>query len=306
MPDSLLTIADFIRYAFTRLNKESVYFGHGTDNSWDESINLVLQSLELPRDFPQNLWSCRLSNGERELLIDNINARILKRLPLAYITHQAWFCDYRFYVDERVLIPRSPIGELIRKQFSPWLLNENLVDDESGIILDLCTGSGCIGIACALEFENAEVDLLDISSSALEVAQQNIEAYELGSRVRTIQSDVFSALGADYLGRYDLIVSNPPYVDAEDYRTMPEEYAKEPALGLVAGDDGLDIVRRILREAPKYLKEDGLLVVEVGNSWHALEQAYPDFPFTWIEFEFGGHGVFVLHAEELKVLSDQV
>ena len=303
MPESLTSIADFIRFTYSRLNREPVYFGHGTDNGWDESVSLVLQSLDLPWDFASDLWSCRLTSDEREKLLSVIDARIVDRIPLPYLTHQAWFCEHRFYVDERVLIPRSPIAELILDRFSPWLSNERLVNDREANILDLCTGSGCIGIACALEFENAEVDLLDISAPALDVANMNIQNYGLQDRVNTIESDVFSALGSDQEKRYDLIVTNPPYVDENDFKQMPEEFSKEPKLGLVSGKDGLDFVHQLLSEASRYLKDDGLLVVEVGNSWEALEQAYPEHPFTWIEFEFGGHGVFVMQASELALLS---
>ena len=305
VPDALSTIADFIRFTYSRLNREPVFFGHGTDNSWDEAISLVLQVLDLPWDFSNELWSCHLTREERSKLLEVIDKRIVNRIPLAYLTHQAWFCDHRFYVDERVLIPRSPIAELIQNRFTPWVTSESLIDDQAANILDLCTGSGCIGIACALEFENAQVDLLDISKPALEVANKNIEYYELEGRVRTIESDVFSGLGAQHAKCYDLIVSNPPYVDANDYKSMPEEFSKEPVLGLVSGNDGLDLVRRILSEATQYLKDDGLLVVEVGNSWEALEQAYPEFPFTWLDFEFGGHGVFVVSAQELKALASK-
>jgi len=303
VPESLTSIADFIRFTYSRLNREPVYFGHGTDNGWDESVSLVLQSLDLPWDFASDLWSCRLTSDEREKLLSVIDARIVDRIPLPYLTHQAWFCEHRFYVDERVLIPRSPIAELILDRFSPWLSNERLVNDREANILDLCTGSGCIGIACALEFENAEVDLLDISAPALDVANMNIQNYGLQDRVNTIESDVFSALGSDQEKRYDLIVTNPPYVDENDFKQMPEEFSKEPKLGLVSGKDGLDFVHQLLSEASRYLKDDGLLVVEVGNSWEALEQAYPEHPFTWIEFEFGGHGVFVMQASELALLS---
>ena len=303
MPDSLATIADFIRFTYSRLNHEPVYFGHGTDNSWDEAVSLVLQSLNLPWDFASDLWSCSLTSDERNKLLGVIDARIIDRIPLPYLTHQAWFCEHRFYVDERVLIPRSPIAELILDRFSPWLSNENLMSDGAANILDLCTGSGCIGIACALEFENAEVDLLDISAPALDVANINVQNYGLEGRVHTIESDIFSALGSAQEKRYDLIVSNPPYVDEKDFKEMPEEFSKEPKLGLVSGNDGLDFVRQLLAEASRYLKDDGLLVVEVGNSWEALEQAYPEHPFTWIEFEFGGHGVFVMQASELALLT---
>lgn len=297
---NLQTIADFIRYTFSSLNREQVYCGHGTDNNWDEAVSLVLQLLDLPWDFSTELWSCRLADEEKALILDAIKRRTKGREPLAYITKQAWFCGLRFNVDERVLIPRSPIAELIGHHMEPWLLNE------PERVLDLCTGSGCIGIAAALEFEEAQVDLFDISVDALAVAKSNIELYELNDRVQAFSSDLFSALSdpsqfsdGEHV-RYDLILSNPPYVDQNDFDSMPEEYSAEPVLGLVAGPDGLDIVRRILTESAKHLSDDGLMIVEVGNSWEALEEAYPDFPFTWVEFEQGGHGVFVIRAQELR------
>ena len=297
---NLQTIADFIRYTFSSLNREGVYCGHGTDNNWDEAVSLVLQVLELPWDFSNQMWSCRLENEETARVLAAIQRRTVDREPLAYITKQAWFCGLRFNVDERVLVPRSPIAELIEHHLEPWIL------EEPERVLDLCTGSGCIGIAAAIEFEDAQVDLFDISIDALDVAKSNIELYELGDRVQAFSSDVFSALDdpsqfsdGEHV-RYDLILSNPPYVDKHDYDSMPKEYSSEPVLGLVAGPDGLDIVRRILAEGAKYLSEDGVMVVEVGNSWEALEEAYPDFPFTWIEFEYGGHGVFVIRAQELR------
>lgn len=299
MPDSLSTITDFVRFAYSRFNQETVYFGHGTDNSWDEAVSLVLQGLHLPWDFSNDLWSSKLTCDERKKLLTMIDARIVNRIPLPYLTNQAWFCEHRFFVDERVLIPRSPIAELILDRFTPWLTNKNLLNEQDSNILDLCAGSGCIGIACALEFENATVDLLDISAPALEVANINIKNHQLEHRVQTIESDVFSGLSAKHERCYDLIVSNPPYVDANDFKEMPEEFSKEPELGLVSGEDGLNFVRKLLSQASKFLKADGLLVVEVGNSWEALEKAYPELPFTWIEFEFGGHGVFVMQASEL-------
>ncbi len=294
MPSSLLTIADFIRYAFTRMNQASVYFGHGSDNSWDESVQLVLQSLSLPWDFDAQLWSCRLTAEERQQLLRNISLRVDERQPLAYITQQAWFCGHAFFVDSRVLVPRSPIAELIEADFAPWLVSP------PRRIIDLCTGSGCIGIACALQFESSEVDLVDISPEALEVAAINVENYGLQDRCAVIESDVFSAYEGYTGPLYDLIVTNPPYVDEDDLASMPEEYSKEPALGLAAGSDGLDIIRRILRECGPLLADDGVLIAEVGNSWVALEAAYPDVPFVWIDFERGGHGVFVLPAAEIK------
>ena len=297
MPEKLLTIADFIRYGYSQMNREQVYFGHGTDNSWDESVNLVLQCLDLPWDFSKEMWHCNLTSQECQRILVALDKRINQRIPLPYITQQAWFCGYRFYVDERVLVPRSPIAELIENNFAPWA---DFEQQPPATILDLCTGSGCIGIACALQYEEAVVDLLDISADALAVAQRNVDDYALADCVSMIQSDGFTSLGADYQGKYQLIVSNPPYVDESDFQSMPEEFKSEPVLGLVSGKDGLELVRKILAQAANYLTDDGLLVVEVGNSWVTLEEAYPDFPFTWIDFEFGGHGVFVIRAEELK------
>lgn len=272
-----------------------MYCGHGTDNNWDESIQLVLQTLHLPWDFDRELWTCRVTEEEKARLVEHIKLRIESRMPLPYITNQAWFCGLPFYVDERVLVPRSPIAELIQQRFSPWWPAET----EPSSILDLCTGSGCIGLACAFEFESAQVDLVDISADAIEVAEHNISSLGVDDRVCAITSDLFESLNG-VEGGYDIIVSNPPYVDFDDFTSMPEEYQKEPEIGLVAGSDGLDIVRVILNKAGHYLSDNGILVVEVGNSWVALEDAYPDFPFTWVEFEFGGHGVFVVTAEELK------
>lgn len=233
----------------------------------------------------------RLTTSERARVVANIQRRIEERIPAAYITGQAWFAGLPYAVDERVLVPRSPIAELIEKRFAPWLTEEPLQ------ILDLCTGSGCIGIACAYAFPDAEVQLSDISFDALAVAEENIHQHGMADRVFAMQSDLFENL----LGqRFDLIVSNPPYVDAEDMASLPDEFHAEPELGLASGDDGLDFTRRLLREAQDYLTDEGLLVVEVGNSWPALEAAYPDLPFVWVEFERGGHGVFVLTAQDLR------
>jgi len=234
VPTELHTIADFIRFGFSRMNSEQVYFGHGTDNAWDEAVALVLQSLNLPWDFSKELWSCALTVQEKNLILERLEARVTGRKPLGYLTGKAYFCGLEFYVDERVLVPRSPLGQLIENGFSPWLLSEPFT------IMDLCTGSGCIGIATALAFENAQVDLLDISKDALAVAQKNVERYELSDRVRVIESDCFSALESGDMPKYDLILSNPPYVDEEDVASMPEEFHQEPMLGLASGHDGLD------------------------------------------------------------------
>tara|TARA_R100001129_G_scaffold8062_1_gene5856 strand:+ start:1081 stop:1965 length:885 start_codon:yes stop_codon:yes gene_type:complete len=288
--DDLHTVRDYLRYVSSRFADSPLYFGHGTDNVWDESVQLVMRSLHLPLENNTLFLDARLTREERALILDRMQRRIDDRVPLAYLLGEAWFMGLPFHVDERVLVPRSPLGELIQGGLQPWLGNKPV-----GRILDLCTGSGCIGIAAASVFEDAEVDLADISIDALDVAAVNIDYHEVGDRVSTVRSDVFDGLE----GRYDVILSNPPYVDADDIADMPAEYGHEPELGLAAGGDGLDIAHRILARAADYLNPGGLLIVEVGNSWVALQEAYPDMPFTWLEFENGGDGVFLLTAEDL-------
>jgi ribosomal protein L3 glutamine methyltransferase len=288
--DELLTLRDFIRWGASEFNAAKLYFGHGTDNAWDEAEQLVLHTIHLQPPLGDEWLSARLTLAERQAIMVNLQRRIDERIPAAYITGQAWFAGMPFVVDERVLVPRSPIGELIQKQFEPWLRK----DPQQ--ILDLCTGSGCIGIACAYAFPDAEVQLSDISYDALEVAEENIHQHGLHDRVFAMQSDLFANLAGQ---KFDLIVSNPPYVDEDDLATMPEEYHAEPAIGLGSGVDGLDFTRRLLQQAAEYLTDEGVLIVEVGNSWPALAAAYPELPFTWIEFERGGHGVFMLTAENL-------
>jgi ribosomal protein L3 glutamine methyltransferase len=288
--DDLHTVRDYLRYVSSRFADSPLYFGHGTDNVWDESVQLVMRSLHLPLENNTLFLDARLTREERALILDRMQRRIDDRVPLAYLLGEAWFMGLPFHVDERVLVPRSPLGELIQGGLQPWLGNKPV-----GRILDLCTGSGCIGIAAASVFEEAEVDLADISADALDVAAVNIDYHEVGDRVSTIRSDVFDGLE----GRYDVILSNPPYVDADDIADMPAEYGHEPELGLAAGGDGLEIAHRILARAADYLNPGGLLIVEVGNSWVALQEAYPDMPFTWLEFENGGDGVFLLTAEDL-------
>lgn len=288
--DDLHTVRDYLRYVSSRFADSPLYFGHGTDNVWDESVQLVMRSLHLPLENNTLFLDARLTREERALILDRMQRRIDDRIPLAYLLGEAWFMGLPFHVDDRVLVPRSPLAELIQGGLQPWLGNKP-VDR----ILDLCTGSGCIGIAAASVFEDAEVDLADISTDALDVAAVNIDYHEVGDRVSAVQSDVFDGLE----GRYDVILSNPPYVDADDIADMPAEYGHEPELGLAAGGDGLDIAHRILARASDYLNPGGLLIVEVGNSWVALQEAYPDIPFTWLEFENGGDGVFLLTAEDL-------
>lgn len=289
--EELVSIRDFFRWGASEFLAAKLFYGHGTDNPWDEAEQLVLHAIHLQPPLSDEWLDARLTRVERERVVANIQRRIEERIPAAYITGQAWFAGKPFVVDERVLVPRSPIAELIEKQFSPWL------QKAPRQILDLCTGSGCIGIACAYAFPDAEVQLSDISFEALAVAEENVQLHGLWDRVFAMQSDGFANLQGQ---RFDLIVSNPPYVDAEDMASLPQEYHAEPELGLASGEDGLDFTRRLLAEAPDHLTDDGLLVVEVGNSWPALEAAYPELPFTWVEFARGGHGVFVLSAEELR------
>lgn len=289
--DDLQTVRDYLRFASSRFAASSLFFGHGTDNVWDEAVQLVMRSLHLPLENNTLFLDARLTREERTLIVDRINRRVNERVPLAYLLGEAWFMGMPFNVDERVLVPRSPIGELLENGLQPWL-----GDTPVTRVLDLCTGSGCIGIGAAMVFDEAEVDLSDISEDALAVAESNIELHGVGDRVRTVKSDVFSSV----TGKYDIILSNPPYVDAQDLASMPEEYRHEPELGLAAGQDGLDIAHRILAGAADHLTENGLLIVEVGNSWVALDEAYPELPFTWLEFENGGDGVFLLRAEDLR------
>ncbi|MCY1277682.1 50S ribosomal protein L3 glutamine methyltransferase [compost metagenome] len=287
----LRTLRDHIRWAVSRFHGEGLFFGHGTDNAWDEARQLVLGALHLPWEIADSYLDCRLEDDERAHLQELLRRRIEERVPTAYLLGEAVFCGLPFVVDERVLIPRSPLAELIGQRFEPWL------PQEPARILDLCTGSGCIGIACAYAFPQAEVALADLSFDALEVAWQNIERHDLEDRVYTVQGDGFAGLPGQ---RFDLIVSNPPYVDAEDFADMPAEYHHEPELGLACGDDGLDLVRRMLAEAADHLTEKGILIVEVGNSQVHVEALYPEVDFTWLEFEHGGHGVFLLAAAQCR------
>lgn len=293
--NQLHTIQDFIRWAASMFNRADIYYGHGCDNAIDEAKQLVLPSLDLPLTIPSEFYAANLTLEEKNLIIENVLARTQQHIPTPYLTNRAWFCGHQFYVDERVLIPRSPIGELIQQHL------DGIIDFEPRNILDLCTGSGCIGIACAYEYPDAEVDVADISADALEVAQTNIEAHQLSHRVLPILSDLFNDL-PDV--QYDVIITNPPYVDEEDMDDLPLEFKTEPELALAAGNDGLDIVKRILKEAADHLSKFGVLICEVGNSSVALQQQYPQVPFKWIEFKQGGDGVFMLTKKQLIELSD--
>ncbi|HBI22442.1 MAG TPA: 50S ribosomal protein L3 N(5)-glutamine methyltransferase [Legionella sp.] len=286
------SILDFLRFGLTRAYAEPLHYGHGTDNAWDDIFVLVLGSLSLPHDVDPMFLNAQLTPDEKTILAGQLERRIVHRVPVPYLTHEAYFCEMSFYVDERVLIPRSPIAELIHQQFSPWTLEPDV-----SRILDLCTGGGCIAIACCHAFPMAQVDAVDISQEALAVAEINRQQHGVQEQLTLIESDCFDAVPAV---KYDIIVSNPPYVGRNEMQTLPDEYRHEPTLALETGQNGLEIVERILRSAGQYLTPQGILVVEVGNSEDALVDAYPHVPFTWLEFEHGGHGVFLLTAEQVN------
>lgn len=288
--DELHTVRDFIRWGASRFNEAGLCFGHGTDNAVDEALELVLYSLHLAPGLPGELMHARLTRDERRAAVALIRRRVRERLPAAYLTRRAWFAGFEFYVDERVLVPRSPIAELIEGGFQPWLRAD------VHRILDIGTGSACIAVACAYAFPEAEVDAVDVSEDALAVARINIERHELDGRVHALRSDLFAALAGR---RYELIVSNPPYVSRAEMEALPEEYRREPALGLAAGEDGLDIVVRLLAEAADHLTADGVLIVEVGDSEQALIRRFPEVPFLWLDFAKGGGGVFLLENSVL-------
>ncbi|MDD2884308.1 MAG: 50S ribosomal protein L3 N(5)-glutamine methyltransferase [Dechloromonas sp.] len=288
----LITVRDFIRYAVSRFSAARLFFGHGSDNAWDEAVYLTLHTLHLPLDRLEPFLDARLLPEERVTLLDLYNRRCQDRLPAAYLTHEAWLGEHRFYVDDRVIVPRSFIAELLDEQLAPW------IDDPWAInnALDLCTGSGCLAIKLAINFPNSQVDAVDLSPEALLVAERNIADYHLVDRVHRIHSDGFSQLAGK---RYDLIISNPPYVDAQAVSTLPPEYLHEPEMALGSGKDGLDFTRHLLAAARQHLTDDGLLVVEIGHNRDALEAAYPTLPFTWLDTRAGDDYVFLLRAEDL-------
>ena len=287
-----ITVGDLIASATRRLKRARVYFGHGTDNARDEAVALVLHVMELPYDAPVGVLTRRVSAARRERFEELLKRRIADRVPLPYLTHESWFAGLPFYVDERVLIPRSAIAELIERRFAPWISPDRVKN-----LLDMGTGSGCIALACAKYFPRSRVDAVDVDAPALEVAGINRRRLRLTRRVELIESDHFTALS----GRsYDIIVSNPPYVGEREMRGLPREYGHEPRRALASGRDGLDSVATILHQAHRYLRPQGLLVVEVGNTERILGRAFPKLPFTWLEFERGGGGVFLLTREQLE------
>ena len=290
--EQLHSIADYCRYGASLFNQAELFYGHGSDNALNEALTLIMFAISLPGEMSEEVMTCRLIEQEKRDILALFEQRITTQQPVAYITNLAYFAQLPFYVDERVLVPRSPIGELIEQHFTPYFSEETPPQR----ILDLCTGSGCIAIACASYFPEAEVDAVDLSIDALNVAQMNIENHGLSEQVIPIQSDVFSGVAGQ---RYDLIVTNPPYVDQEDIDSLPAEFTHEPKMGLGCGVDGLDIVRIILAESASHLTDNGILICEVGNSQYHVEALYPDVEFTWLSFERGGHGVFMLTKAEL-------
>lgn len=287
---------DLLRFGVTRFTAAGLHYGHGTDNALDEARVLLCHALHLPHDVPDALLQGRLLAEERRRVLALYARRVEERLPAPYLTGEAWFAGLPFHVDERVIVPRSPVAELIETGFAPWIEMPEQVES----VLDLCTGSGCIAVACAYAFPNARIDAVDVSEGALEVARGNIARHGVGDRVTPVASNLMESLTGR---RYQLIVCNPPYVDAADMAALAAEYGHEPTLALAAGEDGLDVVRRILATAAHHLTPDGLLVLELGNSAPAAQAAWPDLPFTWLEFERGGHGVCLLHACDLAHLA---
>jgi ribosomal protein L3 glutamine methyltransferase len=289
------TLRDVLRYATTRFNGAGLFFGHGSTNAYDEAAYLLLHTLKLPLDRLDPFLDARLLPDEVSALLKVVERRAAERVPAAYITHEAWLGSYRFYVDERVIVPRSFIAELIPEQFAPFVSDPDLI----GNVLELCTGSGCLAIMLADAFENAHVDALDLSDEALAVAQRNVADYQLQERITLLQSDLYDALPPEK--RYDLVVSNPPYVNADSMTRLPPEYRCEPQMALAGGDDGMDLVRRIIDGARSCLKPRGVLVVEVGNERAHAEAAFPDLEMTWLSTSAGDDMVFLLTAAQLGV-----
>lgn len=286
----MTTLQEALESAEASFINANLHFGHGTNNAWDEAVALLLALLKLPPDVDASVKDRLLTEAEQKAFFKLVDRRVTERIPVPYLTHEAWFAQLKFYVDERVIIPRSPFAELILKRFKPWVGAQPIRR-----ILDLCTGSGCIAIACAKYFPTAQVDAVDISKDALSVAKENIKRHGCENTVQLIESDLFSACPND---PYDIIISNPPYVDEKELTDLPMEYQFEPRLALAGGSDGLFLVKKILQKAPSYLSNKGLLFVEVGNAWGALERSYPEVPFTWLDFEQGGEGVFMLSKED--------
>ncbi|MBS0425302.1 MAG: 50S ribosomal protein L3 N(5)-glutamine methyltransferase [Proteobacteria bacterium] len=289
----LHTIRDLLRFAVSQFNKAGLHFGHGSATAYDEAAYLILKTLYLPLDQLDPFLDARVTEIECKQVLEIIERRVKDRIPAAYLTHEAWLGDFSFYVDERVIIPRSFIAESLQTQLSPWIIDP----DHITTALDLCTGSGCLAILMAHAFENVHIDAADISPQALAVAQKNVQDYGLQERISLIESDLFSALHGK---SYDLIISNPPYVNAESMECLPQEYRHEPENALASGEDGLDATRQILRRAERHLSDDGILVVEIGHNRGTLEQAFPQLPFIWLETSTGDGFVFLLQKDQLQ------
>lgn len=289
--DELFTVRDWLRWAVSRFHEANLFYGHGTDNAYDEAVWLILHTLHLPNDRLEPFLDARLTRTERQAVLNILEQRLVRRLPAAYLTREAWLGPYRFYVDERVIVPRSYFAELLAEHMAPWITDPEHVHRG----LDLCTGSGCLAILMAEAFPEAHIDAVDLSEDALAVARRNVGDYGLDDRVRLIRSDLLDALDE----RYDLIICNPPYVTADSMAALPAEYRHEPELALAAGDDGLDIVRRLLAGAGRHLTEHGLLFVEVGHNADIVEAAFPDLPLTWVDAPSGEGKIFMLSRDAL-------
>jgi ribosomal protein L3 glutamine methyltransferase len=290
--NELITVRDWIRYAVSQFEASDIFYGHGTDNAYDEAVWLIMSAVHLPMDTLNNFLDARLTTAERVKLTDLIEQRITQHTPTAYLVKEAWLQGLKFYVDERVLIPRSFIAELLAQELSPWIEFPEMVESAA----DICTGSGCLGVLLASTFPNAAIDVIDISQDAIDVANINIANYGLENQITAIQSDMFTALKGK---TYDLIISNPPYVDAPSMAALPAEYQNEPQLALGSGVAGLDHTHTILREAGKHLNDDGILIVEIGHNREALEAAYPNIVFNWLEVSSGNAFVFLLTKSQL-------
>lgn len=293
--DELATVRDLLRFGVSQFNAAKLFFGHGSASAYDEAVYLILQTLNLPLDQLEPYLDARLTHVERDAVVHILARRALERVPAAYLTHEAWLGDARFYVDERVIVPRSFIAELLREELQPWVADA----DEVSSVLDLCTGSGCLAILAALTFPNAKVDAVDLSADALEVAKRNVADYELQDAVRLVKSNMFAGLKDC---KYDVIISNPPYVTAPSMAALPAEYLREPQMALASGKDGLEHTRVILKNAPKFLNKSGVLVVEVGFNREGVEAAFPHLPLTWLETSAGDGVVFLITREELTAV----
>lgn len=295
-PNNFATVRDILRYAITSFNTEKLFFGHGTNNAFDEAAYLILHTLKLPLDQLEPFLDARLLQGEIDNLLRVIMRRTEDRVPAAYITNEAWLGGYRFFVDERVIVPRSFIAELIPEHFSPWVQDPAQVEN----ILDLCTGSGCLPILMADAFPQARVEAVDISPEALQVARRNVDDYDLGDRINLVESDLYTKLPAR---KYDLIISNPPYVNSDSMSKLPQEYLQEPQIALAGGKDGMDLVRKIVKGAAQRLTPNGVLIVEIGNERAYAEAAFPDLELTWVTTSAGDDMVFLVTADQLQHLA---